>query len=107
MAWDREFAFSAGEQGSSGPAKRDPWRCRRAVGTGGLGESTGRAIGDFHRALPWQAISFGGEILHVGVWTILRAAIDRNIAAVAELIDVVLDPPADACLVALPRPDSA
>ena len=43
--------------------------------------------------LPGQTIAAGDEILHEGVGTIARAACDGRKAAMAELIDVVLDRP--------------
>jgi len=62
----------------------------------GLGKSARRAVNVDDLVLPRQAIAAGGEVLHVGVGAILRAAGDGGEAAVAELIDVVLDRPVPA-----------
>src|SRR5271168_4108566 len=43
--------------------------------------------------LPRQPITAGGQIVHVGVRAILRAAANGREAAVTELVDVVLDRP--------------
>src|SRR5258708_34844361 len=62
----------------------------------GLGKSAGGGGDVDDLVLPRQAIAAGGEVLHVGVGAILRAAGDGGEAAVAELIDVVLDRPGPA-----------
>ena len=46
--------------------------------------------------LPRQAIAAGDEVVHERVGTILRAARDCRQAAMAELVDVVLDRPVHA-----------
>src|SRR5437879_4449002 len=51
------------------------------------------AVGDLHLVLPRQAILPRHEVVHVGIRTILRAAADGDEAAMAELVDVVLDAP--------------
>src|SRR5258708_19153540 len=54
-----------------------------------------RAVGDLDLILPGQAEGAGDHVLHEGVGTIHRAALHRDIAAVPELVDVVLDAPVD------------
>ena len=51
-----------------------------------------------HLVLPRQPVAAGDQVLHVGVGAVLRAAGDRGEAAMAELIDVVLDRPVRARL---------
>src|SRR5262245_24732447 len=80
-------------------AERSLFRSGGAVHARGHRESAGGAVGHLDRILPRQAILAGGQILHVRVGTILGAALHRDIAAMAELIDVVLDPPAGARLI--------
>src|SRR4029077_19655804 len=54
-------------------------------------------VGDLHLVLPRQPVFSGREIAHVGVGAILCAAFHRHIAAMAELVDVVLHAPDPAC----------
>ncbi len=51
-----------------------------------------------HLVLPRQAVLSGDEVLHEGVGAVPGAARDRGEAAMAELIDVVLDRPVGARL---------
>src|ERR1043166_8841190 len=73
-------------------------RVCRAVTARGFGESARGAVDDLDVVLPRQAIAPGDEVAHVGVGAIPRAARDRGEAAVAELINVVLDAPMGARL---------
>src|SRR6267142_5792369 len=56
-------------------------------------EAAGGAVGHLDLILPWQPEGAGDHVLHEGVGTIHRAAFHRDIAAVPELIDIVLDAP--------------
>ena len=51
-----------------------------------------------HLVLPRQPVSPGDQVLHERVGAVLRAALDRDVAAMAELVDVVLDAPVRARL---------
>jgi len=62
------------------------------------------AVGDLDLVFPGQAEATGHHVLHEGVGTIHRAAFHRDIAAVPELIDVVLDAPVDPRLAHQIRP---
>src|SRR5437588_3072383 len=53
------------------------------------------AVGDLHLIFPWQAEGAGDHVLHEGIRAIHRAAFHRDITAMPELIDVVLDAPVD------------
>src|SRR6202035_5807755 len=48
---------------------------------------------DLDLVLPWQPVGPGHHVLHEGVGAIHRAAFHRDVTAVPELIDVVLDTP--------------
>src|SRR5713101_4374721 len=52
-----------------------------------------RAVGHLDLIFPGQPEGAGHHVLHEGVGTIHRAALHRDIAAVPELVDVVLDAP--------------
>ena len=56
-------------------------------------EAAGRTVNDLHLPFPRQTIAAGDHVLHVGVRTVLCATGDSDEAAMAELIDVVLDAP--------------
>src|SRR6202021_1366215 len=58
-------------------------------------ETARGAIGDLDLVFPGQAEGAGHHVLHEGVGTIHRATLHRDIAAMPELIDVVLDAPMD------------
>src|SRR5262245_20285713 len=66
---------------------------RAGVEALGLREAAGGAVGDDHFALPRQLVASGHHVVHVGVGTVARAALHGDIAAMAELVDVVLDRP--------------
>src|SRR5258708_33626652 len=53
------------------------------------------AVGDLDLVFPWQAEGAGDHVLHEGVGTVHRAAFHRDVAAMPELIDIVLDAPVD------------
>src|SRR5439155_21477895 len=75
-------------------------RRHRLEGPGRRREAAARAVGHLDLFLPWQLVFAGREIVHVGVGAIARAAFHRDIAAMAKLVDVVLDTSVDARLVA-------
>src|ERR1700688_2328790 len=58
-------------------------------------EAARGAVGDLDLVFPRQPEGAGDHVLHEGIGTIHRAALHRDIAAVPELIDVVLDAPVD------------
>ena len=64
-----------------------------AVGSARDLETAARAVGDLDLVLPGQPVLAGNQIAHVGVRAILRAAFDRDKAAVTELVDIVLHAP--------------
>jgi len=64
------------------------------------GPEPGRgAVGHLLLLLPRDAVLSGHQVLHERVRTVRRAALDGDVAAVAELVDVVLDPPGAAGVV--------
>src|SRR5262245_66457854 len=71
----------------------------------GLRKPEARAVGHCHLVLPRQPVTSGNQIAHEGVRAIPGSALDRDVAAVAELIDVVLDAPALACVAHEVGPD--
>src|SRR4029079_12077873 len=58
-------------------------------------ETARRAVRHFDLILPRKAKRTGDHVLHEGVGAIHRAAFHRDVAAVPELVDVVLDAPVD------------
>src|SRR5277367_1701188 len=67
-------------------------------------EAAARPVSYLDLILPGQPVFAGGEIAHVAVGAILRTAFDRDEAAMAELVDVVLDAPDPARFVGELRP---
>ncbi len=68
--------------------------------TSGGGPEPGRgAVGHLHLLLPRDEVLPGHQVLHERVRTVRRAALDGDVAAVPELVDVVLDPPGAAGVV--------
>src|SRR5665213_16207 len=53
------------------------------------------AVGDLDLIFPRQTEGAGHHVLHEAVGTIHRAALHRDVTAVPELVDVVLDAPVD------------
>src|ERR1700752_764208 len=56
-------------------------------------EAACRAVSDAHLGFPGQTVAAAGQIAHVGVWAIARAARNRDEPAMSELVNVVLDSP--------------
>src|SRR5690606_40965677 len=77
------------------------------VGTFGHWKAAGAAIGMHYLRLPGQSIPACRQIVHVGIRTVLGAALYGDIASVAELIDVVLNAPVLARLAYQVRPQFA
>src|SRR5882757_653659 len=65
-----------------------------AVDAAGRGEATARSVGHLDLAFPREVIAPARQIAHVRVGAIAGAAAHGHVAPVAELIDVVLHPPA-------------
>src|SRR3984957_4721812 len=68
------------------------------------GKAAARAVAHFDLVLPRQPILAGDQIADIAVGAILRAAFDGDIAAMAELIDVVFHAPDPARLLGELRP---
>src|SRR5437868_4991424 len=77
--------------------------CALAEGARRSREAARCAVGHLHGVLPRHPITSGHEVVHIGVGAVLRAAFYRHVAAVTELIDVVLDSPTATRLVAQAR----
>ncbi|EGE55512.1 hypothetical protein RHECNPAF_9300166 [Rhizobium etli CNPAF512] len=58
-------------------------------------EAAGRTVRDLHPILPRKVVFAGDEVVHVGIGRVTRAAGDSDIAAMAELVDIVFDTPAE------------
>src|SRR4051812_40203451 len=74
-------------------AVADPPPGSARVLAGGRREPAARAVLHGDLRLPGQAVFARGQITHVRVGAVLRAALHRDIAAVTELVDVVLHAP--------------
>ena len=77
-------------------SRHDLFRCLReflAIVSRRPGKTVADAVGVDDLVLPGQPVAPRHEVLHVGIGTIACAAGHRDHAAVAELIDVVLDRP--------------
>ena len=70
-------------------------------------EAVVRAVGHLHPIFPWQAVLACYEVVHEGVRAVALASVDGYVRAVTELVGVVLDSPALACLVGAAGDDLA